>query len=111
MVLSVGYSLAIVAVVAVCTFITRLIPFAFFSGRKPPDLVLYLGKILPAAVIAILVVYCFREVSPAAYPHGIPEALACLAVVLIHLWKRNNLLSIGGGTLIYMVLVQLVFVV
>lgn len=110
MILSVSESLAIIAVVALCTFATRLLPFILFSGKKPPNYVLYLGKYLPAAIISVLVIYCFRNTAVTAWPHGIPEIIAVAAVVLLHLWKRNNLISIGGGTILYMILVQVVFI-
>lgn len=72
-------------------------------------MVRYLGKVLPPAVIGMLVIYCLKEVQLTAYPYGIPEAVSVAAVVLLHLWKRNNLLSIGAGTVLYMFLVQAVF--
>ena len=88
---------------------TRFLPFLFFSSRKPtPAFVQYLGKALPSAIFAILVVYCLRNVDFAA-AFALPEALAILAIVLLHLWKRQMLLSIAGGTVVYMLLVQLVF--
>ena len=73
-------------------------------------MVLYLGRVLPPAVIAMLIVYCLRTVNFTAAANWLPQLIACLAVVGLHLWKRNNLLSIFGGTLLYMVLVQAVFV-
>ena len=101
----------IVAAAAAMTILTRAFPFLMFGrGEKPiPQAVVYLGKILPAAVIAILVVYCFRNLQPLAWPHGLPELLASAVVVVVHVWKRSNLLSIALGTGVYMVLVQVVF--
>lgn len=101
---------AIVAVAAVCTFLTRVAPFVVFGGkREVPRLVRYLGQVLPPAVMAVLIVYCLRGVQPGAYPHGLPELLSIVVVAALHLWKRNNLLSIGMGTACYMLLVQFVF--
>lgn len=108
--ISVFRSLMIIAVVAGTIFFTRLFPFLFFPpGKEIPPMVQYLGKVLPPAVIGMLVIYCLKEVQLTAYPYGIPEAVSVLAVVLLHLWKRNNLLSIGAGTVLYMFLVQAVF--
>jgi branched-subunit amino acid transport protein AzlD len=100
----------IVLLVAACTFITRFLPFALFGGGKEvPAIVKTLGELLPPAVIAILVVYCLKSVNVTLAPHGLPEFLAVLFVAILHIWKRNNLLSIGGGTVIYMFLIQVVF--
>ena len=108
---SVGRSLLIILVVAVVIFATRLIPFLCFPKGKPlPPLIRYLGKVLPPAVIGMLIIYCLKSVQPLCYPYGIPELIAIAAVILLHVWKRNNLLSIGVGTVLYMVLVQTVFV-
>lgn len=108
--ISVFRSLMIIAVVAGTIFFTRLFPFLFFPpGKEIPPMVQYLGKVLPPAVIGMLVIYCLKEVQLTAYPYGIPEAVSVLVVVLLHLWKRNNLLSIGAGTVLYMFLVQAVF--
>ncbi len=102
--------LVTVAVIALVTFLTRVFPFLLFpSGKKTPQFVVYLGAVLPYAVIGMLVVYCFKGVSVTAWPYGIPEAVAAAFVVLIHKWRHNLLLSIGGGTAVYMALVQLVF--
>lgn len=99
-----------VAAVVLGTMATRFLPFLLFPANKPtPSYVKYLGKVLPFAVIGLLVVYCFRNVSFLSGSHGIPELVAAAAVVLLHLWKKNMLLSIAGGTILYMVLVQLVF--
>lgn len=109
--LSAGQAVAVIAVMALVTFLTRAAPFLLFGrGHQPPKLVLYLGRVLPPAVIAMLIVYCLRTADLAAAANWLPQLLACLAVVGLHLWKRNNLLSIFGGTVLYMVLVQAVFV-
>ena len=102
-------SFFIILVVAGVTFLTRALPFLVFRENKPtPKFVIYLGKTLPPAIIGMLVVYCLRGIAPFSWPYGIPEATAVLAVVLLHVWKRNNLISICGGTVLYMVLVQFV---
>ena len=101
---------AAIAVMAVVTFLTRALPFLLFGrGGNPPKVVLYLGKYLPPAVIAMLIVYCFKGVSFQATADWLPAFLAGGAVLGLHVWKRNNMLSIVGGTIFYMVLVQAVF--
>lgn len=104
-----GYILCSVLVMAAVTALTRFLPFWVFS-RRVPSWVQYLGKVLPFAVIGMLVVYCFKSISVAVYPFGIPELIAVAAVVLLHVWKRSTLLSVFAGTALYMVLIQLVFV-
>ena len=92
------------------TQLTRWLPFLLFpENKKPPEMVLYLGKVLPAAVMGLLVVYCLRNTALLLAPHGIPEAISVVLVAALHLWKRNTLLSILSGTVLYMVLVQAVF--
>ena len=104
------YKIALIAVAALVTMSTRFLPFLIFGEkRKTPELVLYLGKVLPCAIMGMLVVYCLKEVKPLAYPYGIPEALGIALVAVLHLWKRNSLLSIGAGTVFYMILVQVIF--
>lgn len=99
-----------IAICALATMATRFLPFLIFREGKPtPPLVVYLGKALPAAIFAMLVVYSLRNVNLAIPNHGIPEALAIALTVGLHLWKRQMLLSIAGGTVCYMLLVQLVF--
>ncbi len=98
-----------IALCVLATVTTRFLPFLVFAGkRETPPLVQYLGKALPSAIFAMLVVYCLRNTDVAAH-FALPEALAITATVLIHLWKRQMLLSIAGGTAVYMLLVQLVF--
>lgn len=97
--------------VAIGCQITRWLPFLLFpEHRKPPQFVVYLGKVLPPAMMGLLVAYCVKDVSVLTAPHGLPELIAIAAVVGVHLWRRNVLLSIGGGTVVYMLLVQLVFI-
>lgn len=99
-----------VAAVTLGTLITRALPFAVFpSGKEPPGVVQFLGKALPAAVFGLLVVYCLKNVSILSGSHGIPEAAAIAVVVALHLWQKQMLLSIAGGTACYMLLVQFVF--
>ena len=100
----------IVVVIALATMATRFLPFLLFRDKeKTPAWITYLGKVLPYAIMGMLVVYCFKDTTFLQYPYGIPELLGCAAVVGLHLWRRNTLLSIGGGTLLYMLLVQFVF--
>lgn len=104
-------SLIMIAVVAIATFATRAASFVVFpKGKEVPPTVKYIGMVLPPAVIGMLVVYCLRSTQLFAYPYGIPELIACLAVIGLHAWKRNVLLSVGAGTVLYMALVQMVFV-
>lgn len=99
-----------ILVMAAVTFLTRLLPFVLFGrGGRPPRVVVYLGSVLPPAVIAMLIVYCLRNIDLFSGTHGLPELLCAAVVAILHLWKGNNLLSIFGGTLLYMVLIQGVF--
>lgn len=110
MTLTSGQALASVLVMAAVTFLTRAMPFLFFDrGDHPPKIVLYLGRVLPPAIIAMLIVYCLKGVSFASPAGWVPAALSCAVVVALHLWKNNDLLSIFGGTILYMILVQGVF--
>lgn len=104
------HSILIIAVVALVTIGLRFLPFLIFGeNRKTPAIIAYLGQVLPYAIMGMLVVYCLKDVSLTAAPFGIPELIGCAIVALLHLWKRNTLLSIGVGTVCYMLLVQLVF--
>ena len=104
------HGIAIIIVVALCTFLTRLLPFWLFGGKKElPLTVQYLGKVLPPAIMIILVIYCLKTVNIFAGNRGIPEFLAIGLVAALHIWKKNTLLSIGAGTVFYMLLVQVVF--
>ncbi|MBQ2301849.1 MAG: branched-chain amino acid transporter permease [Oscillospiraceae bacterium] len=92
------------------TLLTRFLPFLVFSEKKKtPKFIEYLGKALPAAIFALLVVYCLKNVDITAGSHGIPEFISVAVVTVLHLWKRKILLSMAGGTLCYMLLVQLIF--
>jgi len=104
------YVAAAVIAAALITAGLRFAPFLIFrKGRKTPELVTYLGKVLPCAIMGMLVVYCLKDVSLADTPHGIPEAIGCIIVAALHVWKRNTLLSIGVGTICYMLMVQFIF--
>lgn len=100
----------VIAIASVVTMLIRSLPFLVFGGnKKRPAVIDYLADVLPYAIMGMLVVYCLKSVSLVTEPHGLPELIACVAVVLLHLWKRNTLLSIIAGTAVYMVLVQVVF--
>ena len=103
------HSALLIAVIAAVTALLRFLPFLVFGNRKTPAFVTYLGKVLPFAVMGMLVIYCLRGISFAGMSYGIPELVSVALVVLLHLWRRNTLLSIIGGTACYMVLVQVVF--
>ncbi|NMN00226.1 LIV-E family branched-chain amino acid transporter AzlD [Bifidobacterium sp. DSM 109958] len=104
-------AVATIAAVSLGTMLTRFLPFALFpDSRRPPRTVTYLGGVLPHAMTGLLVVYALKDVSPFSGFHGMPEAIAILAIVLLHRWRHSMLVSVAGGTIVYMVLVQLVFV-
>ena len=104
------HAVLLVAVVALVTILLRFLPFWIFGGkRETPPALLRLGKVLPYAVMGMLVVYCLKDIRVDAFPYGLPELLGCGVVALLHVWKRSTLLSIGAGTLCYMLLVQFVF--
>lgn len=105
------YPAAVIAVMALVTLLTRALPFLLFDrGKEPPQTILYLGRALPPAVMAMLVVYCLRGLRFTTLPGWAPQLMAAAAVVVLHKWKHNTLLSIFGGTILYMILVQAVFV-
>ena len=103
------HSAALVAVIALVTMFLRFLPFWIFRGRATPPFIEYLGRVLPYAIMGMLVVYCLRGTAILDAPHGIPELTAAAVVVGLHIWKKNTLLSIIAGTVCYMVLVQAVF--
>ncbi|MBE6021546.1 MAG: branched-chain amino acid transporter permease [Firmicutes bacterium] len=108
--IDVQHSLILIAVMSVLTMAIKFLPFIIFpGGKETPAVISYLGKVLPPAMIAMLVVYCLKGVSVFTAPHGLPELIAVAAVVALHLWKRNTLISIIGGTACYMILIQAVF--
>lgn len=99
-----------IGMVVLGTALTRFLPFLVFPAGKPtPKYIQYLGKVLPSAVFGLLVLYCLKNVSLFTGSHGIPEFIAIALVVALHLWKRQMLVSIAGGTICYMLLVQFVF--
>ena len=102
--------LVTIALCALATMLTRFLPFLLFSSRRPtPKYVRYLGRALPPAIFGMLVVYCLKNVSIVSGSHGLPELIAIAVTVGLHLWKRQTLLSIAGGTIAYMLLIQLAF--
>jgi len=102
------HSAILVIVMAVVTILLRSLPFLVFRKQTPPY-ISYLGEVLPSAIIGLLVIYCLKDTVITRAPFGVPELIAGLAVIGLQVWKRNPLLSILGGTVIYMVLVQAVF--
>lgn len=100
-----------IAVCTAATMLTRFLPFLVFSSKEqqPPEVVRYLGRVLPAAIFGMLIVYCLKGVSLTSGSHGIPEAIAIGVTVALHKWKHQTLVSIAGGTLCYVLLVQMVF--
>ncbi len=104
-------AIIMIAAVVAGTMTTRFLPFFIFPANKPtPAYILYLGKVLPYAVIGLLVVYCLKDVSFTYAPYGLAEILSIALIVVLHCWKRNMLISIACGTLFYMFLVQSVFI-
>ena len=104
------HSILIVVVAAVVTMALRFLPFLIFSGKKKtPKIITYLGKVLPYSIMGMLVVYCYKNMAITVKPYGMPEIIAGAVVVLLHLWRRNTLLSIICGTVAYMLLIQVVF--
>ncbi len=100
-----------IAMCTAATMLTRFLPFLIFSSKdqQPPEVVRYLGRVLPAAIFGMLIVYCLKGVTPFAGSHGIPEAIAIAATIALRKWKHQTLVSIAGGTVCYVLLVQLVF--
>ena len=109
--LSVSRTIILILVAAVCTFATRLFPFALFSGKKEvPEFVKYLGGILPPAIIGVLIIYCLRDMTGGDINTILPQLIAVAATAAVHIWRRNTLLSIAVGTIGYMLLIHFVFV-
>lgn len=104
-------SIIIIICVVIGTLSTRALPFILFPDNKEkPKLIVYLSQTIPAAVMGLLVVFCLKSVSVVSWPHGLPEVIAITITTILHLWRRNVLISILAGTVIYMVLVQVVFI-
>lgn len=101
------YLLFVVLVMAAVTYFTRAVPFVFFSKRRPPPLLNYLQRFLPPVVMLVLVVASYKDIDFSAAPYGIPALAAGLVTAALHFWKRNVLMSIIGGTALYMVLIRL----
>jgi branched-subunit amino acid transport protein AzlD len=109
--LTIPQAISVIALTAAITFFCRALPFFFMRGDlAAAPWLRYLGRVLPGAIIPVLVIYCFRFVDPVIPPFGAPEWIAALLAILMHLWRRNNLLSIGVATAAYMIMVQLIFV-
>lgn len=109
MAISASQSILIIAVCVICTFIERALPFAIFRKGEVPEVVRYLGKVLPMAIMATLVIYCIKGISFAAAANWLPTLIACAVTAGLHLWKHNAFISILGSTAVYMILVQMVF--
>ena len=110
MVLTPLQTIVMILMIALGTQVTRWLPFVLFPGNRDiPQIVLYLGRMLPPAMMGLLVVFSFKSVSFTTPPFGAPELIASAVVVAMQLWRKNSLLSIGAGTVLYMALVQLVF--
>lgn len=104
------HDILLIGVVALVTMLTRFLPFLIFGEkRKTPEIITYLGKVLPFAIMGMLVVYCLKDVNFLAKPFGAPELIGIAVTAGLHVWRRNSLLSIGVGTVTYMLLVQFVF--
>jgi branched-subunit amino acid transport protein AzlD len=103
------YLFTMIAAAALVTVMLRFLPFWILKGRKTPDFIVYLGSVLPYAIMGMLVVYCLKEVSLVRAPYGIPEMISVIVTVLIHRFRRSTLLSILCGTLCYMFLIQAIF--
>ena len=103
------HAAALIFICALVTIFLRFIPFAVFRNRQTPKFIAFLGNVLPYSIMGMLVVYCLRSTSFHSAAGYLPQFLACALVAALHLWKRNTLLSIIGGTVCYMILVQLVF--
>lgn len=102
-------SILIIIVMAFITYLTRALPFILWGNNKNmPAVIEYLGKTLPYAMMGLLIVYSFKNLNITVSPYGIPELLASISCIILHLWKRNNLLSISGSTFLYMILIRII---
>lgn len=111
MTMTLGESIITIIMVIIATVITRFLPFIIFPDNKtPPRYIQYLGKVLPSAIMGLLIVYCLKDINILSGSHGLPEFISILCITVFYMWKKNTVLSILLGTIIYMVLVQLVFV-
>lgn len=108
--MSLTQQIIIISVCVIGTMLTRFLPFLIFSSKKPtPAYVQYLGKALPSAIFGMLIIYCLKDISILKDSRGIPELLSIVFVCILHIWKRQMLVSIAGGTILYMLLIQFVF--
>jgi len=104
------HSILLIVVISLVTMLLRFLPLWIFgNGQQTPPMIQYLGKVLPYAIMGMLVVFCLKGVTFVSSPYGLPELIACGVVVGLHIWKRNTAISIVGGTVVYMILVQMVF--
>ena len=101
-------SVILISAMALTTMLTRFLPFIVFR-KETPKYISYLGRVLPPAIIGMLVIYCLKDITFAVYPHGIPELIAAVCVIAVQAWKRNSIISILTGTVIYMILIQMIF--
>ena len=101
------YPIAVIAVVAIVTWFLRAFPFLLFGNRPLPQIIQYLGKALPPAIMTVLVIYCLRNTTFSQSPYGIPELVACVLVVVLQIVRKNMYLSIIAGTICYMVLMRI----
>lgn len=110
MTMSIAQQIMMIGMVVIGTMLTRFVPFLVFpSGKPTPKYVKYLGKVLPSAVIGLLVIYCLKDINLLKGSHGIPELISVAVVAILHFWKRQMFVSIAGGTVVYMFFVQVVF--
>ena len=108
--MTLAQQLITIGLCAAATMLTRFLPFLVFSAKRPtPKYIQYLGRALPGAIFAMLVVYCLKDVSILSGSHGLPELIAIAVTIALHLWKKQLLLSVAAGTICYMLLVQMVF--
>ena len=101
-------SVLLVLVMSIVTILLRALPFFIFK-KQTPKYISYLGKVLPSAIIGMIIIYCLKDITPSVYPFGAPEIIASFCVVCVQIWKRNSLISILSGTVIYMLLIQMIF--
>lgn len=101
------HALIAIGIMAVVTYLLRAVPFVIFKSKATPAYVSYLGKYLPYAAMAMLVVYCLKDIQFLTGMHGVPEVISVIAVVLLHIWKKNTVLSVVVGTACYMILIRL----
>lgn len=106
--MTVSQQIIVIAVVVLGTMATRFLPFLVFPpGRPTPEYIKYLGRVLPAAAIGLLVIYSLKDINLLSTTHGLPELVSIAVVVWLHIWKKNMFLSIAAGTILYMILIRL----